>query len=73
MNMANRDGMRYDTLIQPYTSFIASASPAMGLPMAKDVFESFTQFGLTRGAGDVSMGLAMKAVSQMAGKGKIQA
>lgn len=73
MNMANRDGMRYDTLIQPYTSFIASASPAMGLNMAKDVFESFTQFGLTRGAGDVSMGLAMKAVSQMAGKGKIQA
>lgn len=73
MNMANRDGMRYGTLIEPYTSFIASASPAMGLGMAKNVFEAFTQFGLTRGAGDVSMGLAMKAVSQMAGKGKIQA
>lgn len=73
MNMANRDGMRYDTLAQPYTSFIASASPSMGLDMAKNVFESFTQFGATRGAGDVSMGLAMKAVAQIAGKGKIQA
>lgn len=73
MNMANRDGMRYNTLIDPYTTFIASASPAMGMKGAKDVFESFTQFGLTRGANDISMGLAMKAVSQMAGKGKIQA
>ena len=65
MNMSNRDGMRYDTLIQPYTSFIASASPAMGLGQAKNVFEAFTQFGLTRGANDVSMGLAMKAVAQI--------
>lgn len=73
MNMANRDGMRYDTLAQPYTSFIASASPSMGLDMAKNVFEAFTQFGATRGASDVSMGLAMKAVAQIAGKGKIQA
>lgn len=64
-NMANRDGMRYNTLIDPFTSFIASASPAMGLTGAKDVFESFTQFGLTRGANDISMGLAMKAVSQI--------
>lgn len=73
MDMSNREGMRYDTLVQPYTSFIASASPAMGLDGAKDVFEAFTQFGLTRGAGDVSMGLAMKAVSQMAGKGTVMA
>lgn len=73
MDMAQRDGLRYNTLIDPYTTFIASASPAMGLAGAKDVFESFTQFGLTRGANDVSMGLAMKAVSQMAGKGKVQA
>lgn len=73
MNMANREGMRYNTLIDPYTSFIASASPAMGLSGAKSVFEAFTQFGLTRGASDVSMGLAMKGVSQMAGKGKVTA
>lgn len=72
-NMASRDGMRYNTLIDPFTSFIASASPAMGLSGAKDVFESFTQFGLTRGANDISMGLAMKAVSQIAGKGRVQA
>lgn len=65
MDMAQRDGIRYNTLIDPYTTFIASASPAMGLTGAKDVFESFTQFGLTRGANDVSMGLAMKAVSQI--------
>lgn len=65
MNMSNREGMRFDTLVEPYTSFIASASPAMGLDMAKNVFESFTQFGLTRGAGDVSMGLALKAISQI--------
>lgn len=73
MNMANRDGMRYNTLIDPYTTFIASASPAMGLNTAKDVFESFTQFGLTRGSNDIAMGLAMKAVAQMAGKGKVGA
>lgn len=73
MNMADRDGMRYNTLIDPYTSFIASASPSMGLDMAKNVFEAFTQFGATRGASDVSMGLAMKAVSQIAGKGRVQA
>lgn len=73
MNMADRDGMKYNTLIDPYTSFIASASPSMGLDTAKGVFEAFTQFGATRGASDISMGLAMKAVSQIAGKGKVQA
>lgn len=73
MNMANRDGLRYDTLVQPYTSFIASASPAVGLPMAKNIFEAMTQFGVTRGADDESMKRAMVAVSQMAGKGKVGA
>lgn len=73
MDMANRDGLRYDTLVQPYTSFIASASPAVGLDMAKNIFEGMTQFGVTRGSDDESMKRAMVAVSQMAGKGKVGA
>ena len=73
MNMSNREGMRYDTLVDPFTSFIASSAPSMGLAGAKNIFEAFTQFGLTRGADDESMKRAMVAVSQMSGKGKIGA
>lgn len=67
MNMANRDGLRFSTLMQPFTSFIATASPSVGLDMAKNIFESMTQFGVTRGADDESMKRAMVAISQMAG------
>lgn len=73
MNMSNREGMRYDTLVDPFTSFIASSAPSMGLAGAKDIFQAFTQFGLTRGADDESMKRAMVAVSQMSGKGKVGA
>lgn len=73
MDMSNREGMRYDTLVDPFTSFIASSAPSMGLKGAKDIFQAFTQFGLTRGADDESMKRAMVAVSQMSGKGKVGA
>jgi hypothetical protein len=65
MEMSNREGMRYDTLVDPFTSFIASSAPSMGLTGAKDIFQAFTQFGLTRGADDESMKRAMVAVSQI--------
>lgn len=72
-NVADRDGMQYNALIDPFTSFIASASPSLGLAQAKGIFEAFTQFGVTRGSDNESMKRAMVAVSQMAGKGKIGA
>ncbi len=64
-NMSMRDGMRMGDLMQPFTSFIASAAPSLGLKGSKDIFQAFTQFGLTRGADSESTKRALVAISQI--------
>lgn len=71
MNMANREGMAYSTMIDPYTSFMAAAAPALGVPQTRGIFEAFNQYGSTHGATKESSGRAMYALSQIASKGTV--
>ena len=71
MNMANREGMSYSTMIDPYTSYMAAAAPTLGLTKTRSAFEAFNQYGSTHGATKESSGRALYAFSQMASKGTI--
>lgn len=71
MNMANREGMSYSTMIDPYTSYMAAAAPTLGLEKTRSAFEAFNQYGSTHGATKESSGRALYAFSQMASKGNI--
>ena len=71
MNMANREGMSYSTMIDPYTSYMAAAAPTLGLEKTRSAFEAFNQYGSTHGATKESSGRALYAFSQMASKGTI--
>lgn len=71
MNMANREGMAYSSMIDPYTSFMAASAPALGMKQTRGIFEAFNQYGSTHGANKESSGRAMYALSQMASKGTV--
>ena len=71
MGMANREGMAYSSMIDPYTSFMAAAAPALGMNRTRGVFEAFNQYGSTHGATKESSGRAMYALSQIASKGTV--
>jgi tape measure domain-containing protein len=71
MSMANREGMAYSTMIDPYTSFMAAAAPALGVSRTRGIFEAFNQYGSTHGANKESSGRAMYALSQIASKGTV--
>lgn len=71
MGMANREGMAYSSMIDPYTSFMAAAAPALGMSRTRGVFEAFNQYGSTHGATKESSGRAMYALSQIASKGTV--
>ena len=71
MNMANREGMSYSTMIDPYTSYMAAAAPTLGLEKTRSAFEAFNQYGSTHGATKESSGRALYAFSQMASKGTV--
>lgn len=68
---AMRDGFSYKDSMPQFNGFMASAMPLMGFEKSRDTFEAFTQFGRTRGATNDSMGRALYALQQMAGKGQI--
>ena len=65
MNMANREGMSYSTMIDPYTSYMAAAAPTLGLEKTRSAFEAFNQYGSTHGATKESSGRALYAFSQI--------
>ena len=65
MNMANREGMSYSTMIDPYTSYMAAAAPTLGLTKTRSAFEAFNQYGSTHGATKESSGRALYAFSQI--------
>lgn len=71
MAMANRDGMGYRDLVDPFTAFLGAAAPVMGGARAKGIFEAFAQYGATHGATGESSQKAFLALSQMAGKGQV--
>lgn len=71
MEMANREGMSYNTMIDPYTSYMAAAAPTLGLEKTRSAFEAFNQYGSTHGATKESSGRALYAFSQMASKGTV--
>lgn len=71
MSMANREGMAYSSMIDPYTSFMAAAAPALGMTRTRGIFEAFNQYGSTHGATKESSGRAMYALSQIASKGTV--
>ena len=71
MMAANRDGFNYRDTMPQFNGFMASAMPLMGYEKSRNTFESFTQFGRTRGATNESMGRALYALQQMAGKGTV--
>lgn len=71
MKAAMRDGFNYRDTMPQFNGFMASAMPLMGYEKSRNTFESFTQFGRTRGATNESMGRALYALQQMAGKGTV--
>lgn len=71
MNVANREGLTYESMIDPFVSFIGAASSSVGLDRSRNVFEAVSQYGSVHGADTVSTGRALLALSQMAGKGTI--
>lgn len=65
MNMANREGMSYEGMIDQFTSFIGATAPSMGIERSRKMFEAFTQYGSTHGATKESAGRAFYALSQI--------
>lgn len=70
---SNYMGINYADTLPQFTKFMASSMPLMGVESSQQTFESFMQFGRTRGASKVSMNRALTAVGQMSAKGQVMA
>lgn len=70
---SNYMGINYADTLPQFTKFMASSMPLMGVDASQQTFESFMQFGRTRGASKVSMNRALTAVGQMSAKGQVMA
>ena len=70
---SNYLGINYADTLPQFTKFMASSMPLMGVESSQETFESFMQFGRTRGASKVSMNRALTAVGQMSAKGQVMA
>lgn len=68
---SNYLGISYADTLPQYTKFLASASPLLGQDQSSEIFDSFLQFGRTRGADKVSLNRALTAVAQIAAKGQV--
>ena len=71
MNMANRDGVVYNDVVDPFVNFISASAPSMGLEGSKSIFETLVQYGNTHGANSESMKRALVAFGQMSSKGQV--
>lgn len=69
--MAMTEGMRYDDMIMPFSSFVNAYAPRNGIAASRDMFQAFSQYGRVHGATKDSSGRAFYALSQMASKGSI--
>lgn len=70
---SNYMGISYKDTLPQFTKFMASSIPLMGVNSSQATFESFMQFGRTRGADKISMNRALTAVGQMSAKGQVMA
>lgn len=64
-NMANREGMRYEDMVMPYSSFLSAYAPSAGVEASREMFEAFSQYGRVHGATRDSSGRAFYALSQI--------
>lgn len=67
-NMAMTEGMRYNDMIMPYSSFLSAYAPKGGVEASRDMFQAFSQYGRVFGATKESSGRAFYALSQIASK-----
>lgn len=72
-NHANYVGYNYLETMPIFSQFMAAAKHTMGIDTGLTVFEGLTEFGRTRGADKLGMQRGMRAVSQMASKGRVTA
>lgn len=69
--MSMSEGMRYEDLLMPYSSFLNAYAPKQGVQASRDMFQAFSQYGRVSGATKESSSRAFYALSQMASKGNI--
>lgn len=67
-NMAMTEGMRYNDMIMPYSSFLSAYAPKGGVDASREMFQAFSQYGRVFGATKESSGRAFYALSQIASK-----
>lgn len=70
---SNYVGYNYLETMPIFSQFMAAGMNSMGYDKSLGIFEGFSEFGRTRGADRLGMQRGLRAVSQMASKGKITA
>lgn len=70
---SNYVGYNYLETMPIFSQFMAAGMNSMGYDKSLGIFEGFSEFGRTRGADKLGMQRGLRAVSQMASKGKITA
>lgn len=65
MEMADREGLSYKAMIDPFTSFLGASSSSIGIDASRSMFEAISQYGSVHGADTVSTGRALLALSQI--------
>lgn len=70
---AMQAGLRYKDILPEYNKFMSTAMPSMGYEGGDKAFKAITAYGMTHGSDPDSINRAMKAITQMAGKGRISA
>lgn len=66
-------GYNYLETMPIFSQFMAAGINSMGYDKSLGIFEGFSEFGRTRGADKQGMQRGLRAISQMASKGKITA
>lgn len=70
---AMQAGLRYKDILPEYNKFMSTAMPSMGYEGGDKAFKAITAYGMTHGSDPDSINRAMKAITQMAGKGRVGA
>lgn len=63
--MAMTEGMRYDDMIMPFSSFVNAYAPRNGIAASREMFQAFSQYGRVHGATKDSSSRAFYALSQI--------
>lgn len=71
--MAQYAGLDYAAMVPEFNRFMSGAMPSMGYEKSFKTFQAVSQYGRAMGSDPDSINRALKAFSQMAGKGKVGA